>query len=97
MGRHAALHRPGQWSQAHRRRLRALDELRERGIAVLAVQGQDPNATDPGESATFALQPNYRSLQSVTTIAYEMASAGPVRLRVFDLRGRLVRTLVNES
>jgi hypothetical protein len=33
----------------------------------------------------------------MTTIKYDLPAAGPVRLSVFDIAGRLVRTLVDES
>jgi hypothetical protein len=39
-------------------------------------------------------QPN--PFNPTTAISYEVYAAGPVRLQVFDLDGRLVRTLVNE-
>ena len=31
------------------------------------------------------------------TIAFNLSGSGPVKLQVFDARGRLVRTLVDES
>ncbi|MBE0644504.1 MAG: VCBS repeat-containing protein [Bacteroidetes bacterium] len=55
---------------------------------------------DPAAPAALQLDQNYpnpfsRSAQSVTSIAYTVASAGDVRLQVFDTRGALVRTLVS--
>ena len=32
-----------------------------------------------------------------TTIQYELSASGPVRVQVFDLRGRLIATLVDEA
>ena len=46
----------------------------------------------------FALSPNYPNpFNPSTTIRYEIASRTKVELRVFDVSGALVRTLVNES
>jgi M6 family metalloprotease-like protein len=48
--------------------------------------------------AKFALLPNYPNpFNPATTIRYEIASRTQVELRVFDVSGALVRTLVNES
>lgn len=46
----------------------------------------------------FALRPNYPNpFNPSTTIRYELASRANVELRVYDVSGALVRTLVNES
>lgn len=49
----------------------------------------------PARAALFQSRPN--PFRSGTTIGFDLPRPGPVRLRVFDLRGRLVRTLVDES
>ena len=50
------------------------------------------------EVTVLRLSPNHPNpFNPSTTIAYEVPAAGPVRLQVFDLRGRLVRTLVDEA
>lgn len=43
----------------------------------------------------FAAQPN--PFNPATEIRFALSQAGPVRLQLFDVRGRLVSTLVNES
>jgi len=44
---------------------------------------------------SYALQPNHPNpFNPSTTIRYSLAASGRVNLRVYDLRGRLVRTLV---
>ncbi len=56
-------------------------------------------ATDdePGVPAVFALHPNYPNpFNPATTIAYELTQASGVRLVVYDLFGRVVRTLVEK-
>ncbi len=86
---------------------RFLDEpaLADDGLGAAPVVDQGayehlPGLTDaPGRaptprSALLGVHPN--PFNPSTTIAYTVARAGPVRLQVADLRGRLVRTLVDE-
>jgi hypothetical protein len=40
------------------------------------------------------LAPVPNPFHAATTISFQLAQAGPVRLEIFDLTGRLVRTLV---
>lgn len=58
-------------------------------------------ATDTGSSALpsdFSLAPNYPNpFNPSTTIRFEIPVAAPVRLSVFDLLGRELRVLVNET
>mgnify|MGYP000334554735 CR=1 FL=1 len=70
------------------------------------LQGEDVDgrAFDLGEislryeaprRAAFALEQNHPNpFNPSTTIVYRLESGGPVRLRIFDAAGRLVRTLV---
>jgi flagellar hook assembly protein FlgD len=45
-----------------------------------------------------ALHPNVPNpFNPTTTIAFDLASAGRVQLRIYDVTGKLVRTLVDES
>jgi flagellar hook assembly protein FlgD len=43
------------------------------------------------------LQNNPNPFNPATRITYSIAAAGPVELGVYDVRGRLVRTLVREK
>ncbi|MBN2172105.1 MAG: T9SS type A sorting domain-containing protein [Candidatus Krumholzibacteriota bacterium] len=60
--------------------------------------GSHPTAVDgqAGLPAVFALMPNRPNpFNPVTTIRYAVPAASEVRLRVFDVRGRLVATLAD--
>lgn len=58
-----------------------------------------PVPSDAGDSpALTELHPNHPNpFNPETTIEYSLAVAGPVRIRVFDTAGHLVRTLVDRS
>ncbi|RMH61420.1 MAG: DUF1501 domain-containing protein [Bacteroidetes bacterium] len=50
----------------------------------------------PPLPSAFALEPNYPNpFNPTTTIRYSLRDGGPVKLAVYDLQGRLVRTLVD--
>jgi len=49
----------------------------------------------PERFAVYAAYPN--PFNPRTTIRFDLAEAGPVRVAIFDLAGRLVRTLVDEN
>jgi hypothetical protein len=54
--------------------------------------------TDPDRPTRFALRQNRPNPFFATTmIRFDLPEASPVRLEVFDLQGRLVRTLANRS
>lgn len=53
----------------------------------------DPDA-EAWDTALHAAQPN--PFNPRVTLSFTLASAGEVQLQVFDVRGRVVRTLVNE-
>ncbi|HEX6791863.1 MAG TPA: M6 family metalloprotease domain-containing protein [Candidatus Krumholzibacteria bacterium] len=63
---------------------------------AFAISG---GATAAGDSPKkFALLPNYPNpFNPATTIRYELASRSRVELRIYDVKGALVKTLVNES
>jgi hypothetical protein len=49
------------------------------------------------ESVAYSLQVHPNPFNPRTTITFDVPAAGPVRLSVFDLAGRLVRTLIDGS
>ena len=60
----------------------------------------DPRVSAVDETPTVrtALMANYPNpFNPSTRIAFRLTQAGPVKLEIFDARGRLVRTLVDES
>jgi len=59
-----------------------------------------PAGVEPGSSASsvsFAPASPNPSLTGATTLRWAMARAGSTTMRIYDLSGRLVRTLVDES
>jgi hypothetical protein len=72
--------------------------LEGRGAAsgyTLSVNDQAPVGVEPVGEAGFELLPNRPNpFRAATTIAFSLAADGPVRLGVYDVRGRMVRRLV---
>ncbi len=65
------------------------------GQRLQLLEGQVAVGVEEARPLTFRLHPNAPNpFGPATTIRYELAAAAPVRLRVFDLSGRLVRELV---
>jgi len=63
---------------------------------VSVVVGVDDDGPDPGVPAVFALAQNHPNpFNPRTSIGFDLPSAMRVRLRVHDLRGALVATLVD--
>ena len=56
---------------------------------------QDESTTLPARTALYANVPN--PFNPVTTIEFDLARDGHVSLNIYDVAGRLVRTLVNEK
>jgi hypothetical protein len=55
-------------------------------------------ANDLPAADVFGLESNYPNpFNPQTTIRYSLGTASRVSLRIFDLQGRLVRTLVDET
>ena len=68
-------------------------------IPVIGMPSAEPlTADNKGDvPARYSLKQNYPNpFNPVTTIAYTLASTGDVKLVVFDILGREVKTLVNE-
>ncbi|MCH8010979.1 MAG: T9SS type A sorting domain-containing protein, partial [Candidatus Marinimicrobia bacterium] len=60
--------------------------------------GIEPESPKDQLPSSFALKQNYPNpFNPVTSIAYDLSSVTYVTLKVYDLLGRHVRTLVNES
>ena len=54
--------------------------------------------TDPTTPLVFSLEQNYPNpFNPATTIAFSIARKGPVMMQLFDIDGRLVKTLVDEE
>ncbi len=72
----------------------ALDDVRILAFRDALTAVPEPVTT----AARFALQPvQPNPFNPSTQLVFELPVAGPARLRVYDLSGRLVRTLVDES
>ena len=61
----------------------------------VAVDPVDREGTEP---STFSLSPNYPNpFNSSTRIEYNLPNSGDVLLKIFNIQGQLVRTLVNRT
>jgi hypothetical protein len=68
------------------------------GINPLLIVVEEPTGTDPPDGAppVYFLAGNYPNpFNPVTTITYGIEERTPVTLRIYDVSGRLVRTLVD--
>ena len=61
----------------------------------LGIVSDVPDATSLEGLRILAVAPN--PFNPMTTISYSVPTAGPVRVQVYSIDGRLVRTLVNED
>lgn len=65
---------------------------------VVTVTGASDTPESPGALPAVRLLPAQPSpFSRTTTICYELPAGGPVRLQIYDLAGRRVRTLVQQS
>jgi hypothetical protein len=65
---------------------------------VLSIKRGEVTSIESQVPAQFELAQNYPNpFNPTTTIEFGLPQAGVVRLQVFDVTGRLVQTLVNES
>jgi hypothetical protein len=71
-----------------------IDQYFDNVVVLGAMVGVDGDRVLP-QTEVYPAYPSPFNAQ--TTIAYAVDSPGPIRLRVHDLRGRLITTLVNES
>jgi hypothetical protein len=60
---------------------------------IIAVPNEEPGKESPGRGIVVFTTPN--PFNARTNVIYHLQEKGHVRLDVFDLRGRLVRTLVD--
>jgi hypothetical protein len=69
----------------------------ESPVATLSPQ-QISGLPDGGTRAVLRLYPSQPNpFNPQTTVKYDLPESGPVRLSVFDVAGRLVRTLVDDT
>ena len=63
------------------------------------VLGDEVSSDDPGIPVlTTALHPNYPNpFNPETTISYSLERSGNVKIEVYNVKGQLVRTLINEA
>jgi outer membrane protein assembly factor BamD (BamD/ComL family) len=66
------------------------------------LSGENPDSTQSTEFATVQLPKEFRLVGNFpnpfnpeTSIVYELPAAGEIKIEVFDIRGRLVYTLIN--
>jgi hypothetical protein len=72
-------------------------ELSVEDTLLVTVNGRPTSVPDPILPERYALHQNAPNPFNPTTIiGFDMLDSGPVRLSVFDVSGRLVRTLVDE-
>lgn len=73
-------------------------ELSKMAFVVLQKGGVQTDAGDISPSAVNFLEPNYPNpFNPSTMIRFSLAESGPVTLRIYDVSGRLVRTLVENT
>jgi hypothetical protein len=90
-GRIAVTYSPG----AVRNSVVVCDIFLQRGL--LGITGVDPEGDGTGLPSTFALMQNYPNpFNPATKITFVVGTYGQTSLRVYDLLGREVATLVNE-
>lgn len=74
----------------------ALDDFEV--LAFEGATGVPVAPSTPGRpSLSYLAEARPNPFNPMTVIAYGLASGGPVDLRIFDVQGRLVRTLVNAA
>jgi FlgD Ig-like domain len=73
----------------------AANLLLDGGSVVLNRRAGDSPSTDALRGRQLAVHPN--PFNPRTTVEFRMDVAGTARVRVFDLRGRMVATLLNEA
>lgn len=64
-------------------------------IRVVVDEATDVGPSPGGQAMRVSNSPN--PFNPITTVAYTMVSGGHVKVQIFDARGRLVRTLVDET
>ena len=74
-------------------------QIRDQGLTNAIIVFIPAGAGVGGSTApTFALEPNYPNpFSSATTLNFSVAERSTVRIDIYDVKGTLVRTLVNEQ
>ncbi|MEZ4398021.1 MAG: FlgD immunoglobulin-like domain containing protein [Candidatus Krumholzibacteriia bacterium] len=65
------------------------------GVAVLSVPLADPTSAPGGDLALEVLTGSPNPFRETSAVRFALTESGPVRLDVFDVQGRHVRTLVD--
>jgi hypothetical protein len=66
----------------------------ENGNGILTSGGENENTEIPKE---YSLKQNYPNpFNPVTTIGFQIPKSGITSLKIYDVTGRLIKTLVNE-
>jgi subtilisin-like proprotein convertase family protein len=79
------------------RQFGALGTLNSWGLNLLVTTGDASPVDDRLPAATRLIGNAPNPFNPRTTIAFDLARPGPVRLEIFDVKGRLVRRLVDRS
>lgn len=90
------------WNDVLRLQIRTQDPALDVGVRIYVLEEDPLTSIADGETGRVSSEKArlicYPSpFNPCTTIAFDLAQPGPVQLRIFDLRGQLVKTLLAET